>query len=54
MPFEKWDLHTNIPLNDRIFKSDNLDSININFNGWEKFMIYNLNTFFTIFDKYRI
>lgn len=54
VPFEKWDLHTNIPLNDRIFKSDNLDSININFNGWEKFMIYNLNTFFTIFDKYRI
>lgn len=50
VPFDKW--FNNLkqwPLNKDIFKSTDLSS----FNGWEKFMIINLDTFVKLFEKYK-
>lgn len=50
VPFSKWDIESKMPLNKEIFKSNDLSDLN----GWEKFMIFNLNEFFNIFDEYKI
>ena len=50
VPFEKW-LNTleHYSLDKEVFTSNDISY----FSGWEKFMIINLNTFITIFNKYK-
>lgn len=51
VPYEKWFEDFQMPsLNKEIFKINNLER----FNGWKKFMIYNLNHFIEIFNMYRV
>ncbi len=51
VPFALWDKKKpfTMDLHTQIFKSNDLSC----FTAWEKFMIYNLNTFVEVFDKYR-
>ena len=51
VPFALWDKESPITfnLNAHIFKDNDLSALN----AWEKFMIYNLNTFINVFDVYR-
>lgn len=51
VPFALWDRESPIApkLNAHVFKSNDLSALN----AWEKFMVYNLNTFINIFDVYR-
>ncbi|WP_158621813.1 asparagine synthase C-terminal domain-containing protein [Helicobacter sp. MIT 05-5293] len=52
VPFALWDKQSPIMpnLNAHIFKDNSLSTLN----AWEKFMVYNLNTFINVFDSYRL
>lgn len=51
VPFNLWDKNENFSfnLNQNIFKTKDISFLN----GWEKFMIYNLNCFIEIFEDYK-
>ena len=51
VPFALWDKESPISpeLNAHVFKDNDLSTLS----AWEKFMVYNLNTFINVFDVYR-